>query len=61
MAEKYNMQDVYLSYGGPIILNLRGNKGYIDIPSKLPKQLAERSLYCNESMLTCTLFINSNR
>jgi hypothetical protein len=59
--EKHNFKDIYLSFGGPIILNLKGNRGNIDVPGKLPKQQSERSLYCGEAMLTCTLYINTSR
>lgn len=39
MIEKYNFNNINISYGGPILLNLRGNKGNIDLPIKLPKQI----------------------
>lgn len=37
-VEKHNFKDIYLSFGGPIILNLKGNRGVVDVPGKLPKQ-----------------------
>ena len=46
MCEKYNMESVYFSLGGPVVLNLRGNRGSTEVPVKLPKQQPERSLYC---------------
>jgi hypothetical protein len=38
MADKFNFKDIFISFGGAILLNLRGNKGNLDIPGKLPKQ-----------------------
>jgi hypothetical protein len=38
MVEKYNFQEVWISFGGPIVLNLKGNKGSLDVPVKLPRQ-----------------------
>jgi hypothetical protein len=39
VCEKYNIANIHLSLGGPIVLNLRGNGGVLDIPLKLPKQI----------------------
>ena len=39
VCEKYNIADIHVSFGGPIVLNLRGNGGVLDIPLKLPRQI----------------------
>ena len=57
VCEKLNIKDVHLSVGGPVLINLRGNGGVLDVPVKLPKQMAERSIYCAESMLTTTMYV----
>ena len=38
-CQKFNIADVHLSLGGPILLNLRGNGGVLDVPVKLPRQI----------------------
>ena len=38
LCEKYSLKAVHLSIGGPILLNLRGNGGVLEVPVKLPRQ-----------------------
>lgn len=45
-CEKFNFDQVYLSLGGALLLNIRGNGGILDIPVKLPRQAADKSIYC---------------
>jgi len=39
VCQKYNISDIHISLGGPILLNLRGNDGILDVPLKLPRQI----------------------
>ena len=40
VCEDLSIKDVHISIGGPVLINLRGNRGVLDVPVKLPKQLA---------------------
>jgi len=55
------LKEVHLSIGGPILLNLRGNGGILDVPVKLPRQAAEKSIYCAEAMLTASIYVEMGR
>jgi hypothetical protein len=50
-----------MSLGGPIIMNLKGNGGVLEVPMKLPRQISEKSIYCAESMLNTTIYVQINR
>lgn len=39
VCEKYNIAAIHVSLGGPIVMNLKGNGGVLDIPVKLPRQI----------------------
>jgi len=59
LTKKYDFE-AEVSYGGPILLNLRGNLGSLEMPVKMGRQQAERSIYYCEAMLTTTTYLRSN-
>lgn len=40
LCESLNLDQISLSLGGPLLLNLRGNNGNLDVPVKMPRQNA---------------------
>lgn len=56
---KHLFHQGFISYGGPIIINLSGSPERAEIPAKLPKRVLRGETYTSECMLTVTQYLVS--